>query len=271
MNDNLNQIAGENSTQVINEKGTITINNNSNITYTEIEKIFFNLFDANFPKLLEETQEKALKNIKEMLEILREKIEINKEKIDILKISSPNVQYNINNSIINVGKKGKQIDIDMLTNTLILFFEKESSTLYDLMLEEALNTIPRLTKQGILYLSMIYFYYYAQFNFLNVEEKFRDFEKVFNINFEINSTEILYLETLGCLSFEKIIIAGNRLKTKLEKEYEIDWMNNIYFNELNKKLEENKFNQLFLSPLGWLIAILNLKKYYIYLNVKAGF
>ena len=149
MNDNLNQIAGENSTQVINEKGTITINNNSNITYTEIEKIFFNLFDANFPKLLEETQEKALKNIKEMLEILREKIEINKEKIDILKISSPNVQYNINNSIINVGKKGKQIDIDMLTNTLILFFEKESSTLYDLMLEEALNTIPRLTKQGI--------------------------------------------------------------------------------------------------------------------------
>ena len=104
-----------------------------------------------------------------------------------------------------------------------------------------------------------------------MEEKFRDFEKVFNINFEINSTEILYLETLGCLSFEKIIIAGNRLKTKLEKEYEIDWMNNIYFNELNKKLEENKFNQLFLSPLGWLIAILNLKKYYIYLNVKAGF
>ena len=115
---------------------------------------------------------------------------------------------------------------------------------------------------------MIYFYYYSIFNFLNVEDEFKEFEKIFKVTFEINEVEILYLETLGCLSSEKGIILGARLQKQIEKGYKIDYEHNTYFKELNKKLEANRINQLFLTPLGWFIAILNLRKYYTYINIK---
>lgn len=269
MIDNQKQISGENSIQVQNKDGNVTIQ--QGITYTEIEKIFLNLFEANFPKLLREVNNEALENIKDMLEILKEKIDINKEKIDMLKVSSTNVQYHINNAMLNVGKKGKKIDISMLTDTLISLFENNQNEVFDLVLEEALNIIPKMTKKGVLYLSMIYFYYYSIFNFLNVEDEFKEFEKIFKVTFEINEVEILYLETLGCLSSEKGIILGARLQKQIEKGYKIDYEHNTYFKELNKKLEANRINQLFLTPLGWFIAILNLRKYYTYINIKAGF
>ena len=50
MIDNQKQISGENSIQIQNKDGNVTIQ--QGITYTEIEKIFLNLFEANFPKLL---------------------------------------------------------------------------------------------------------------------------------------------------------------------------------------------------------------------------
>jgi hypothetical protein len=269
MIDNQKQISGENSIQIQNKDGNVTIQ--QGITYTEIEKIFLNLFEANFPKLLREANNEALENIKDMLEILKEKIDINKEKIDMLKVSSTNVQYHINNAMLNVGRKGKKIDISMLTDTLISLFENNQNEVFDLVLEEALNIIPKMTKKGVLYLSMIYFYYYSIFNFLNVEDEFKEFEKIFKVTFEINEVEILYLETLGCLSSEKGIILGARLQKQIEKGYKIDYEHNTYFKELNKKLEANRINQLFLTPLGWFIAILNLRKYYTYINIKAGF
>lgn len=107
MIDNQKQISGENSIQIQNKDGNVTIQ--QGITYTEIEKIFLNLFEANFPKLLREANNEALENIKDMLEILKEKIDINKEKIDMLKVSSTNVQYHINNAMLNVGRKGKKL------------------------------------------------------------------------------------------------------------------------------------------------------------------
>lgn len=268
---NKKQEAGDNSIQVVSEQGNVNIT--QGITFDEIEKVFLTLFEANFPKLVKEANDEALKNIKEMLDMLKEKIEINKEKIDILKISSPNIQYNLNKTMLNVGRKGKDIDTEMLTDTLISFFQNNQNDVYDLVLETTLDLIPRMTKSGILYLSMIYFYYYAIFDIKDTPVKniFEEFETVFKINFEISTSEVLYLEQLGCITQEKIIRNGARLKQQLENGYKIDYDDNAYFNMINEKLETNNMNQVFLTPVGWVIALLNLGKFYKNLNMKAGF
>lgn len=266
------QQAGENSTQINNVNGDVRIG----VTFDEVEKICLLLFENNFPKLMEKSQRESLENIREMLLILKEKIELNKEHIDNLKISKPDVQYSLNESIKEVGRKGSRVDFDLLTNALVEKL-KENKDDFEIVLDQTLAIIPKLTEEYIKFLSSTYFILWLNFDDIKtaeqIEESFIEFNKKIGFNLEISEEKKIFLSGLGLgnyigFGFSRRLNKQNLFLQRYNVDLEKDKNQMKYTNQICDIAEEQKLANFLLTPIGNLVAILYMKKFFISLNPK---
>lgn len=128
----------------------IQINGNvsSGISSTEIANIIQNLYDLNFPRLVEEASNKAQENVMlfegEFLKEIKDDISQIQERL-----KEPNGQYLLNASILQAARFGNKADVSLLTKALKNALLIENDNLSS-VLTFALELIPQLSKEELL-------------------------------------------------------------------------------------------------------------------------
>ncbi|MCT4636222.1 MAG: hypothetical protein N4A72_00805 [Bacteroidales bacterium] len=255
----------------------IQINGNVNcgISYSDVRDIVLDLFKQNFPKLLEEAKEQALQNLKEYEKHLDESLKRRLEDVDFNKFKDPNTQYILNNSISYAARKGKKIDLDLLSETLVTSLLKSNTDILNIISEQAVEIIPKLTLESINMLTFLFSFFNIR---MVVSESISETEEFYKKIIETHSIPannkvlIGYMESLGILS--NLHIGRNDVYNKIKLDYpgiyknssKSDIQEDIQKNAPNlfkviKMIEDNRFDKVELTPLGMLISLINMRNY----------
>jgi len=142
------QEVGDHST-AIQVGGDLTVT-----SYQDIRAIFNDLFELNFPKIQQIAAGKARESLDEMLEELRSAFERHKETIDKEKFTEPGIQYEMEGIAIDVARRGKKSNMEMLCELLCTITSRDCPELIELVAGEARRAIPMLSKKHLSYLSV---------------------------------------------------------------------------------------------------------------------
>ncbi|WP_147394955.1 LPO_1073/Vpar_1526 family protein [Bacteroides uniformis] len=247
---------------------------NVGMSFTEVERVFTILFENNFPKLQEIAARTAEENVTKFVGKLKEDFVRNSEKIDMSKIAEPDVQYMFNDIMKSNARKGEKANPEILSALVVQRISTDSNDKLSLTCGEAMDIVPKLNTEHISFLTF-HQMMYKVFNLAYT--KYTEFEewgqlimKVSNNIFELSDINIKYLEYLGVLS--KDYVVQNRFYKGTLKAYPFlkDVAYNVMDNEfkvnaptfynLIKYCENNFLSQIQLTPIGQLIALVNIKK-----------
>lgn len=247
---------------------------NVGMSFTEVERVFTILFENNFPKLQEIAARTAEENVTKFVGKLKEDFVRNSEKIDMSKIAEPDVQYMFNDIMKSNARKGEKANPEILSALVVQRISTDSNDKLSLTCGEAMDIVPKLNTEHISFLTF-HQMMYKVFNLAYT--KYTEFEewgqlimKVSNNIFELSDINIKYLEYLGVLS--KDYVVQNRFYKGTLKAYPFlkDVAYNVMDNEfkvnaptfynLIKYCENNFLSQIQLTPIGQLIAHVNIKK-----------
>ena len=246
---------------------------NVGMSFTEVERVFTILFENNFPKLQEIAARTAEENVKKFVGELKEAFVRNSDKIDMNRIAEPDVQYMFNDIMKSSARKGEKANPEILSALIVQRISTDSNDMLSLTCGEATNIVPKLNTEHISFLTF-HQMMYKVFNFAYT--KYTEFEnwgqlikKVSNNIFELSDINIKYLEYLGVLSKDYTItnqFYKGTLKTyPFLKDVAYDVMDNEFkvnaptFYNLIKSCENNCLSQIQLTPIGQLIALVNIK------------
>ena len=265
------QNAGDNSTNYQADEITI----NKGLTVDDALLIAENLFEKNFPLL----QEKSIKIVNQRIAVfLKElKIEINKKLSPelIYKFSDPDIQYNL----LKIQKKNARHGIPFLRHNLITLLikriENDDSDIKKIVINEAIDTIDKLTPNQIKILTLCFLLRHTT----NLTLKsLTDFNSKFLnmisfLEFKNRSTDFQHIEycscgnmSIGSLSLKKIFentyknVFSNVKKPLTEVEIEkklLKFKNGRTFFTLYKNTD---IKHLRLTSVGIVIAILFLEQ-----------
>jgi hypothetical protein len=269
----MNQKVTDNS-NAYQANGNITINNG--MSFSEIRELFNDLFELNFPRLVDIAAEKAKENLLDFLKIFSNELNENKEEINYDKFSSPNTQYLFTSTIKEVACKGN--NLDFLSEVLITGLRSDSTEMLDIIAEQALGLVPRLTNLHISIITLNHYIRNMRFDGINnISDLAKEHSSIFNIlgdMKDISMNAIYYISSLGLASYVNVVehkeyenVFKNTYpelyENKNEDEIKIDIANkSLAMKEMFDIFCEKKVFQLTLNPVGKLIALINLKKIY---------
>lgn len=248
-------------------------NINYGMSYTEVKDLVFRLFEQNFPKLAETAAEKATQNIKDYIEKLEARLKRDADKIDFNKFSDPNIQYLLNSTILNYARKGNAVNMDFLMDAFLLVVNKETTSLLDIVSEQVISVLPRMTKDCIDVLTIIQYIYGIKIDALSSIEMSELYSKKvcdsLNSSDVYNTQTIPYLISLGATThgvlardpYKGVGSQYQEFSSVLEeKEWKEKVQNNCpYLSKLIEVLQSRHLSALILTPMGQLIALMNLK------------
>lgn len=247
---------------------------NVGMSFTEVERVFTILFENNFPKLQEIAARTAEENVTKFVGKLKEDFVRNSEKIDMSKIAEPDVQYMFNDIMKSNARKGEKANPEILSALVVQRISTDSNDMLSLTCGEAMDIVPKLNTEHISFLAF-HQMMYKVFNLAYT--KYTEFEewgqlimKVSNNIFELSDINIKYLEYLGVLS--KDYVVQNQFYKGTLKAY--PFLNDVAYNVMDnefkvnaptfynliKYCENNFLSQIQLTPIGQLIALVNIKK-----------
>jgi len=259
--------------------GNVTIG----LSYKDVKEIVYDLFKQNFPELLKEAQDKAKENFAEYDKRLDEAIKRRLEEIDFNKFKEPNTQYLLNSSINHAARKGGKIDLGLLSETLVASLGKDNTEILNIVSEQALETIPKLTSDQIKTLTLIHYLIHC------------GFQGIPSISFtEMNNAIVLgmvkeipenlhshlnYLSSLGVLSINQFqgINPYEAIKNQYQNLYKQTAPDEIKKDiekhspslaKLVKIYEEKQLRVVNLTPVGMLIALINMRRIFPRIDYK---
>lgn len=191
---------GKGKSKYYQANGDIKING---LSYNDARQLFIDLFNANFPKLREE----AAKIASERAEVITKKLIIeysSNEKYKKIDFSDPEVQSDLYFIQKEYAKSGDEYLGDLLIKTFLNKNINEKRSFDQLILNECLNIIPKLTIDQINLLKLKFTTsnknsykikpLYLE-NYLN-EIVFANLQ-----NLKIDFEKLIYLEHIGCGKF----------------------------------------------------------------------
>ena len=242
---------------------------NIGLRYADIKEIFYDLFQQNFPMLAKIARDEAKKNVDDCFAKLEQRLILEKENIDANKFSQSNTQFLLNDAIQICARKGSKIDMDSLLDVFTLTLCRNTSPMLELVSEQVLNILPRLTRDYINVLTVIHIVAKARMeSAVGIENAYRKLIDSIGLNAQITEDVGLYLDSLGLVSktsgvfrpyeyFSKTYSLGlssvNEIKEKIKADFPAVYQVYEYF--LNQKID-----QLIPTPSGMLVALLNMKK-----------
>lgn len=264
----INQAANKNSKAIQAGRDV-----NIGMSYSDVKAIVCDLFENNFPKLVEEAQNKAKNNVYSYMEILESNLKAQIDSIEMDKFKNPNTQYLLNSSIKIAARKGQSINLDILSEILLTSLKKNSTKMLNIVAEQAIEVLPKLTAQQINIISLIHYIIamnitgitdYAQSEMTN-----RQVMKITNDTNNIDSSDIQYISSLGIATFNQFraidpyAFIGQKYSSLFNGEKNISKI--IEKKSPSMKIMADKYNELNLSvltltPVGMLIGLINLKR-----------
>lgn len=131
--------------------------NYSGLSYTDVKSICTDLFEANFPKLREEAKQISMRFIDDFSVIFFERLEKERRQLENIqeRLASPDVQAAINTSVLHVARMTNKSHQEILCELLV---EKinEIEDEKNLLLNESIEVIEKISKNQALFLIMIY-------------------------------------------------------------------------------------------------------------------
>src|SRR5690606_25849936 len=150
----------------------------------EVASLVQELLQNNFPRLVNDAKEAVERNIEEFNAKLHQTLEKRFQDLNFDKLSDPDVQADFNQAINNAARKGKKSNLDLLTEILSNRLLNNSSDIFDQVCSDAINIIPKLTKQQLDFLAISF--YLQHYKSPNIET-FSDLE------FDVNKLNKFYL------------------------------------------------------------------------------
>lgn len=150
MKNNMQQESGDNSVNV-----QVGGDASFGISATEARQIALDVFKANFYEFSEKAAKKALERAEEMTDEFVKKFYNEIPRLEE-KLEDPAIQNALFNTQKEYAKSGDQNLRDNLLDILIKRIESENQTLAQIVLDEAIIVIPKLTHDQINILSLIF-------------------------------------------------------------------------------------------------------------------
>lgn len=198
---------GDRQKQDVKSKGValqagndIQVNIETSMSVDDIEKICLILFKANFPVLQDKIQEQALKNATDLAEKLESKFIDKAKDLIIDKFNDPDVQATLCDALKESARKGDKLDNDVLSE-LIIERVLDSSDFANVVLSEAVQVLPKLTKEQICHLSFTFIVFILKFDrnaqFSEIEHYYKEFFNVVSPGLNLTKTQKQHLSYAG--------------------------------------------------------------------------
>jgi len=248
---------------------------NIGVSYSDVKAIVYDLFEQNFPKLVKEAERAAKRNVDEYVQILESNIKEKFDRVDLNKFKDPNVQFLLTNSVKTAARKGRNIDLNLLSETLITSIGRENTKMLDIVAEQAIDAIPKLTTSQINILSIVQYILYTHIgdlpDFSLVEPNSRIVYEITSNLDEKQDVNITYLASLGMVTINQFqgIDPYNAIKQQYDymfhdkSDAEVQQIVKEKSPSLSKMADiyiKNELRIVKLTPVGILIALINLKR-----------
>lgn len=257
--------SGDNSTNIQGKEVTV---NNYGVSYSDAKDIAMSVFKSNFYDLGEKVekiiQERAEKIIDDYLERLSSK---NPEYIN--NTQDPDIRYVIYEAQKNYARRNDRFIEKLLVNTLVERTIYKGDSIKELVLNEALSIIPKLTSKQIDILSLIFFVRYVGGNHpsyfvIDIIDRIRK-----NINIDEHDNFYQHLEYTSCIarSIDKVDFNNAMVKKSIEmidlEKTTVIIDNNSKLSDIRKMWDNSELCHSYLTSVGIAIAIVNI-------NTKLG-
>lgn len=191
------QVNGKNSTNQQAEE----IINNYGLTYSEVKEIALDVFKNNFYQLSSEANNLAFERAKQFIEDYINKL-LKENPEGVLQCKNPDFQYVLFDAQKNYARSGDKNQEELLINLLIERSKQNERNTLQIVLNESISVVNKLTQQQIDLLSFIYLIRYTK-NSLppNLNTLFSYFNQFFRpiVNgVSENYTDIQHLLYTGC-------------------------------------------------------------------------
>lgn len=150
--DNQSQDVGDNSTAIQAQRD---VHVSYGMGYRDVKDICTDLFSANFPKLKEEAIAEAREHVQVYAESLMESLKSENPEVLSNRLKSPDVQFAINESVMQVAKQSSQEKSGLLKE-LIIGKIRTTDEEENILLDEAIDLLPKLSKNQLGFLTGIW-------------------------------------------------------------------------------------------------------------------
>lgn len=233
------QKVGNNSTS-IQAGGDMYISHG--VSYSEAKEIALDVFKTNFYQLSEEAMDIATRRAEEFTEKVIVKL-LEEKSYTLDSIKDPDLQYTLYNAQVAYARSGDENLSDVLVDLLVERVNKADRSLQQIVLNEALLVVPKLTSNQLDILSLLFIFKNAN----NVNMTSLEFLKIYVnafvtpliSNLSVDDYNFWHLEYAGCgkiesgvLFFQDIFI--NKYSILLSKGFTIEQFNENNNTQLNE-------------------------------------
>lgn len=260
-----------NGSIAVQSAGNVTIEqNNQGLAVAEVKELTNLFLKENFPKLREEAILAATENVKEYLKYVEKEINEHADSLNVSKLSDPDIQSSLNESVQSSARKGNKIDLQLLAESVIQRVRNIDNDVLDLVAEEAIRIIPKLNRTQINFLTLAHYIAHVSHNEVkNIQELDSIIGLVVNLtqeSFGLTEANKQYLASMGVLTLNRIASA-NRIQQMLHERYPFLPSTNSDIDKKYSNLQkiigvysENDMSMVFLTTVGQYIGILNLQR-----------
>lgn len=206
MNDKINkQEGGENS---INLQGQNVVVNQG-ITYRDAKDIALDVFNSNFEKLSQKAAEIALQRAEELVgDFLRTMKERSPESIN--SFEDPGMQHAIFTAQKEYARTGDKDLSDMLVDILVDRAKEQERNLKQIVLDESLSIVPKLTVSQIDTLTVVFILKYSRItrinSILSLQNYLENYIQLFTSTLKKDNSLYQHFEFVGCGSISIVVL-----------------------------------------------------------------
>jgi len=240
-----------------------------------VKEICMLILRDNFPKLREEASRAAEVHVREFANVLEKQLTDNALNIVLDKFSDPDVQAAINDAVQASARKGDSANPQLLATLISERVAKESSPFKDIVISEAVQTVPKLTSAQVSLLSFTHVVCNVQYDnlrsLIDIEQhgiKALEFSRP---GFDLSQSQWRHLQYAGTASINTLM--GGNIFDSLRDYYSkhipegANFRNLLHqqapsYAELLDKFNSENIFQIELTSVGKAIAIANISKHF---------
>ncbi len=250
--------SGESSVNVQGENVTIT--QNQGLTYSDVKDIAMTVFKSNFYDLGTAVEELVQKRAEQLFdEYLKRIVATNPELVNNTK--NPDIRYSIYEAQKNYARRGGEELEGLLVEALVERTLIKGDIFKELVINEALEVVCKLTQKQIDILSLILLiknYSYSDRDIARLEGFINSLEILKgDIDSNINGSVFQHLQYTSCIS---ISIGAAEFEKCMYMKFPKECMQNEYLLKYKEIWEKTRMQNSSLTSVGIVIAIFNIRR-----------
>jgi hypothetical protein len=233
-NSKQNQESGNNSTNLQGQSVVV----NQGISYSDAKEIAIDVFKSNFLELSKQASETAVARAEELVDSFVEKLE-ERSPESVESVKTPGLQYALFNAQKEYARTGDKDLSEVLVDILVDRAGEKERNLMQIVLDESITVVPKLTISQMDTLSLIFLLKYSQ-NYSVVDDAslkryISDYIKPFIGNLSKEVSLFQHLEFSGCGS---ISMGALKIQDKFKTTYKGLFLKGFTNEEFEKSFDD---------------------------------